>query len=65
MENTPTVTLSYAYVYPEDGGRPWSHTVKPMALAVKKAYTAYHHVDGGRRRKLLSLWKSGRRLSCG
>ena len=58
MENNPTVTLSYAYVYPEGGERPWSHAVKPMALAVNKQYTAYHHLDSGRRRALLRrLWK--------
>ena len=36
MENCPTVTLSYAFVYPEGVERPWSHTVKRMALAVAK-----------------------------
>ena len=59
MENTPTITLSYAYVSPEGGERPWSHAVKPMALAVSKKVTAYHNLNSGRRRALLlRLWNS-------
>ena len=42
-EHAPTVTLSYAFVYPEGIERPWSHGVKPMALALGKG------VDHGRR----------------
>ena len=36
MEHAPTVTLSYAFVYPEGIERPWSRTVRPMALALAK-----------------------------
>lgn len=39
MENCPTVTLSYAFVYPEGLERPWSPTVKPRAFAVDKHKT--------------------------
>ena len=36
MEHAPTVTLSYAFVHPEGIERPWSRSVKPMALALAK-----------------------------
>ena len=38
MEHAPTVTLSYAFVYPEGIQRSWSRTVRPMALALAKSY---------------------------
>ena len=37
MEHAPTVTLSYAFVYPEGIERPWSGSVRPMALALAKS----------------------------
>ncbi len=37
MEHAPTVTLSYAFIYPEGIERPWSQTVRPMALALAKS----------------------------
>ncbi len=37
MEHAPTVTLSYAFVYPEGIERPWSQTIRPMALALAKS----------------------------
>ena len=42
-EHAPTVTLSYAFVHPEGTERPWSHSVRPMALALGK------NVNHGRR----------------
>ena len=36
MEHAPTVTLSYAFVHPEGIERPWSRSVRPMALALAK-----------------------------
>ena len=47
MEHAPTVTLSYAFVYPEGIERPWSQSVRPMALALAKSVSR----DG---RKLLA-----------
>lgn len=36
MEHCPTVTLSYAFHRPEGVELPWSHTVQPLGLWIKK-----------------------------